>query len=536
MTTLAASIPRHTATAPTPLLLERRHWLAALAMLFVLFTPYQTLVQTAITDDAVRLGVEVDSYDMIWVNVAYIFGFIYGLFSGVLFSVRFGKRYTLVAGLLVFCVGNVLCGAATGLYSLAFGRLVEGFGKLMAMAVGRATLYQQFDRALLVAIGFYGVFAYSTRYCTPLINAYLDVYLSWRWMYWAYVPIGLIAAVLVWCFFRPDRPAKPIRVPIDWLAVTVFVGWIVAIEFTFSWYRKWGGWSSNAFVTTVALCLVLPVALAVWLGSGLSRDEHLNRLIRSRVYVLCLITRGLLLLHMVAVLSIVGLYCTELRAYPRITSGWLMVPTSAAMAVTTFLTTWFHRRSLRHAWLVVGFVGTAACVWWLSSIDNFTAKENVAVMLACWGAFLGLIPPVFLTDEVEGLDPRDMLYGVALGLVGLLIPIYTIPNATATMVKAWSDRALDVYRHNLRENRPAVEHATARVADYFQQRGLSGAALQQETSRVLGGFVTLESVAHGFRSGLRFLSLMMLGIGLVVAILLAQAARGLRAPPGSGYT
>jgi hypothetical protein len=247
-------------------------------------------------------------------------------------------------------------------------------------------------------------------------------------------------------------------------------------------------------------------------------------------------TRGLLLLHMVAVLTIIGMYCTELRGYPRITAGWLMVPTSLTMATTTFLTTWFHRRSLRHLWLVVGLAGTAACVWWLSSIDNFTAKEHLAVMLACWGAFLGLIPPVFLTDEIEGLDPRDMLYGLSLGLVGILVPIYTVPNATATMVKAWSDRAVDVYRLNLRENRPAVEQASARVADYFHQRGLSGSGLQQETSRVLGTFVTLEGVAHGFRSGLRFLSLMMLGIGLMVAILLAQAARRLRAPPGSGYT
>ena len=53
---------------------------------------------------------------------------------------------------------------------------------------------------------------------------------------------------------------------------------------------------------------------------------------------------------------------------------------------------------------------------------------------------------------------------------------------------------------------------------------------------MIGGFVTLESVAHGFRSGLRFLSLMMLGIGSLVAILLARAARGLRAPPGAGYS
>ena len=398
----------------------------------------------------------------------------------------------------------------------------------MTMAVGRAALYKHFDHALLVAFGFYGVCAYSTRYWTPLINAYLDVYLSWRWMYWAYIASGLAAAVLVWCFFRPDRPPKAIRVPIDWLAVTVFVVWLVAIEFAFTWYRKWGGWSSNEFVVTAGLCVVLPIVLAVWLASGLSWDEHLNRLFRTRVYVLALMTCGLMLLHMVAVLSIVGLYCTELRGYPRITSGWLMVPTSLTMATTTFLTTYFHRRSLRHFWLIVGMIGTSASVWWLSSIDNFTAKESLAVMLGIWGAFLGLIPPVFLADEVEGLNPKDMLYGAALGLVGLIVPIATVPTATATMVKVWSDRAVDVYRLNIRDNRPAVEQASARIADYFQQRGLSGGGLQQETGRVLGGFATVESIAHGFRSGLRFLSIMMFTIGLVVAVCLAHAAKGLR--------
>ena len=538
MTTLAAPPPSTTAVSPPepPMRLGRQHWLAALAILFVLFAPYQTLVQTVITDDAVRKGIEADDYDMTWVTVAYGVGVLYGVFAGLSLSARIGKRYTLVLAMLVFSAGNVFCGAATGLVALAIARCVEGFGKMLAMAVGRVTLYKQFDRALLVAIGFYGIFAYSTRHVTPLVNAYLDVYLSWRWMYWAYVPVGLAAALLVWRYIRPDRPPRPMVVPIDWLAITTFVAWIVAVVFAFSWYRKWGGWSSNVFAATVALCIALPVVLVAWLGSGLSPDEHLKRILRSRVYVLSLMTRGLMLLHMVAVLTIVGLYCTELRGYPRITAGWLMVPTSLAMAATTFLTMWFHRRSLRHVWLVVGFVGSAACVWWLSSIDNFTPKEHIPVMLGCWGAFLGLIPPVFLTDEIEGIDPKDMLYAGALGIVCLVVPIITVPTATGTVIREWSDRALDVYRHNLRENRPAVEQASARVADYFHQRGLSGAALQQETSRVLGGFVTLESVAHGFRSGLRFLSLMMLTIGLVVAVSLAWSARGLRSPPGSGYT
>jgi hypothetical protein len=54
MSTLVAQAPNQsTVHEPAPLFLERRHALAALAILFVFFVPYQTLVQTVITDDAV---------------------------------------------------------------------------------------------------------------------------------------------------------------------------------------------------------------------------------------------------------------------------------------------------------------------------------------------------------------------------------------------------------------------------------------------------------------------------------------------------
>jgi MFS family permease len=540
MTATLAAPPAVPVSAPAPpdppLLLERRHWLAALAVLFVFFAPYQTLVQTVLTDDAVRKGVNVDDYDMTWVQVGYGVGVLYGVFTGLWLSARIGARSTIVLGLLGFALGNLLCGAATGLESLMLGRFVDGFGKMMVMGLGRTTLYKQFDRLLLVAIGFYGIFAYSTRNVTPLLQAEILVWLSWRWMYWFYIPVALLAMVLVYRYFRPDRPPRPVHLPIDWLAVTLFVAWVVAMTFAFSWYRKWGGWTSNAFVLTVLLCVTLPVVLALWLGSGLSPDEHLKRLLRTRVFILAMTTRGLMLTLLVAVLTIVGLYATELRAYPRITAGWLLVPNTLTMAGATFLTTWFHRRRLRHVWLVVGVVGTSACTWWLSSLDNFTPKEHLVLMLACWGAFLGLFPPVFLTDEIEGLNPKDFLYAGALAVVGLVTPIITVPAATGTMIKASSDAALDTYRLNLSTDRPAVAEAAGRVADYYQQRGLSGPPLQQETGRILGGFATLESVAYGFRHGLRFLSLVMLALGLTVALLLWRAARGLRAPPGAGYT
>ena len=84
-------------------------------------------------------------------------------------------------------------------------------------------------------------------------------------------------------------------------------------------------------------------------------------------------------------------------------------------------------------------------------------------------------------------------------------------------------------------NRPAVPEAANRVGDYFEQRGQSGPDLQQETGTVLGGFAKVESVAAGFQWGLRWLSLMMLTLGLAVALMLWRAARDLRALPGAGY-
>ena len=62
------------------------------------------------------------------------------------------------------------------------------------------------------------------------------------------------------------------------------------------------------------------------------------------------------------------------------------------------------------------------------------------------------------------------------------------------------------------------------------------AAEQAQRCSVLGGFAKVESVAAGFQWGLRFLSLMMLTLGLPVALLLWHAARALRAPPGAGYS
>ena len=140
----------------------------------------------------------------------------------------------------------------------------------------------------------------------------------------------------------------------------------------------------------------------------------------------------------------------------------------------------------------------------------------VALMIGCWGLFVGLFPPAFLQDEVDALDPRDKALGGALAIVCLIVPFIVVPTMTSTIVSAWTDRAFDAERLNLQQNRPEVAESSARVADYYGQRGVGGPEAAQLTSTVLGTYVHLETASQGIQIGLRFLSIIVGGLGLSV--------------------
>jgi MFS family permease len=505
--------------AQPPISPQARHCLAALAIIPILATVYQTMVLTDVTNDVIRNGIQAEHYDMIWPQVCWGVAMAYGVFIAIWTMPRYGGRITIFVGLGWFLVGNFLCGDAVSVLTLAIARFIEGIGKGMVIMTCRSLLYRQFDKMMIVAVGIYGVFAYATRPTTPLLTAWINATYSWRWIYWVNVPLALLAFPLVVKFVRPDRPAKPIPLQIDWIAVTMFVGWAVCIMFTFTWYRKWGGWNSGAFKTMALLSFLLIPTMAIWLGHGFSFDEHIRRMFRVRVWVLAMATRALLLFQLLAVLFLLSTYCLYVRNYPRVVAGVILAPATLTMTASTILSTYFHDRRVRHFWLLLGVLGCAASLWRLSSIDSFTGKEHISLQFACWGFFVGLIPPCFLQDEVDSILPGDFLYGGAFAATTLAASLLIVPAVMNTTVSAWTDRALDTLRSNVSENRPEVQIATSRIADYYRQHGVEGGEVAEMSSMALGGFVQSEATAYGVQNGFQLLSLIVGGFGMAIVTL-----------------
>jgi hypothetical protein len=126
---------------------------------------------------------------------------------------------------------------------------------------------------------------------------------------------------------------------------------------------------------------------------------------------------------------------------------------------------------------------------------------------------------VFLTDEVEAIDPKDAQYAGGLAIICLITTLLIVPIATSTTISAWSDRAFDSQRLNIRENSPAVREAQVRLADNYRQLGVTGPDAAVLTGTVLGAATKIASVSRGFQAGLRFLSFSMLALGLPLVLL-----------------
>ena len=121
---------------------------------------------------------------------------------------RFGARTVFRAGILVFTLGSLACGAAGSLTGFVIARTFQGIGGAMMTPVGRLVLVRSIPKAGLVrAMAWFTVPALIGPLIGPPVGGFITTYFSWRWIFWINLPIGLLGILLV-TLFIPDLKEK----------------------------------------------------------------------------------------------------------------------------------------------------------------------------------------------------------------------------------------------------------------------------------------------------------------------------------------
>jgi EmrB/QacA subfamily drug resistance transporter len=178
-----------------------------------------TIVNVALPD--IQGDLSSSFSDLQWVVDAYALTLAALLLTAGSLADMFGRRLLYVIGLGVFTVASLLCGVAQDTLLLQLSRGLQGVGGAIMFAVSLALLADAFrgkDRG--IAFGVWGAIAGLAVAIGPLLGGLLTTGLSWRWIFFVNLPIGLVAIVIA--VTRVVESKAPQAARPDWLGFVLF--------------------------------------------------------------------------------------------------------------------------------------------------------------------------------------------------------------------------------------------------------------------------------------------------------------------------
>jgi EmrB/QacA subfamily drug resistance transporter len=150
-----------------------------------------------------------------------------------------GKKIIFTSGFAVFTIGSVMCGLSTGIYALIAFRGLQAVGAAMILALSNAIITEAFPPAERGrALGISGTMVSIGIVVGPTLGGILISSLSWRWIFFVNLPVGVIGVLLAQRYVPSIKPRGNQK--FDWKGIGVFVSGLVAFLLSLTWGQRIG--------------------------------------------------------------------------------------------------------------------------------------------------------------------------------------------------------------------------------------------------------------------------------------------------------
>jgi EmrB/QacA subfamily drug resistance transporter len=235
-------------------------WIVALTALGSLMAALDTLVvATALSTIRVDLGASVESLE--WTVNAYNLSFAVLLMTGAALGDRYGRRRFYAVGLALFTAASAACALAPGVGWLIAARAAQGAGAALLLPLGLTLMSAAFPPEKRgTAIGIFSAITGISVAAGPLVGGAVVEGLSWEWIFWLNVPLGLAAIPLVLTRMREARgPDSALDLP--------GLGLVTGGAFGLVWGLVRGnlaGWDAPEVLLSLGLGAALVAAFIAW--------------------------------------------------------------------------------------------------------------------------------------------------------------------------------------------------------------------------------------------------------------------------------
>ncbi|MGY6153396.1 MDR family MFS transporter [Paraburkholderia graminis] len=305
----------------------------ALLLVMLLAALDQTIVSTALPTIVGELG---GLNNLSWVVTAYLLSStivvpLYGKLGDL-----FGRKIVLQTAIGLFLVGSALCGIAQDMTQLIVLRALQGLGGgglLVVTMAAIADVIPPAERGRYQGV-FGGVFGLATV-VGPLLGGFLVEHLTWRWIFYINLPLGIVALAVIGAVFKPH--VRHVKHTIDYMGAAFLAGALTCIIL----FTSEGGttlpWSSPELWFTLGMGLV-----AIW---GFIHEERTAvepimplELFRQHTFVVSSLIGFIVGVSMFGAVTFLPLYLQVVKNSTPTEAGMQMLPMMGGLFVMSMVT------------------------------------------------------------------------------------------------------------------------------------------------------------------------------------------------------
>lgn len=373
-----------------------------------------TIVNVALNDMKGNLGATLNEVG--WVITAYAIGNVIVVPMTSWLSQQFGRRNYFGASVIIFTVCSFLCGNATGIWELVFFRFLQGLGGGALLVTSQTIITESYPaEKRSMAQAFYGLGVIIGPTLGPPLGGYITTNFSWPYIFYINIPIGIIAALLVFEFVRsPKYSEKKSAKDIDFLGIALLAAFVGSLQYVLERGHE-EDWFDSRTIIILSVTAVFSFFFFLWRELVAEHPIVNLKVLKNSNLSVGTILSFVLGFGLYGSTFIIPLYTQSILGWTPLQAGELMIPSAITTAIMMPMIGQLLTRGVKPQFVVAGgmFLFAVFSYWGYVILTPNTDADSFYWMLIVRGIGMSMLFIPITALSLSTLSGREIGEGAA---------------------------------------------------------------------------------------------------------------------------